>query len=147
MQEDICPPRCFRAIVSHVFRSRVSRFVSVALLFLAGSVEPVWEIGHAVAHAEASHHSHELSESASDPETPGSRVSALPDDDGHGHPVFHAPVRPSSDLTLALAQLPANTLWLPLDDLAIRRPAFSSVSARASPRTAGTTQPRAPPPA
>lgn len=129
----------------HVFRSPASRFVSVALLLLAGSVEPVWEIGHAVAHAETSHHSRELSVSAPDPGTPGSGVSALPDDNGHGHPVFHAPVRPSSDLTLALAQLPANTLWLPLGDLAIRRPAFAGVSARASPRTAGTTQPRAPP--
>ena len=39
----------------------------------------------------------------------GAGVSTSPEDDGHDHPVFQAPVRPAADLTLAVALLPFST--------------------------------------
>ena len=128
-----------------VSRSRAVRYVSVALVLLAASAEPVWEIAHAIGHAAASHHADELAGLSPLARNTEPGVSTLPEDDGHDHPVFQAPVRPAADLTLAVALLPFSTLWLPLDELAIRRPALSSVSARASPQASGTIRPRAPP--
>lgn len=127
-------------------RSRASRFASVVLLLLAGSVEPAWEIGHTVAHAKLAHHAHELSEfapAAADPAFPA--VSALPDGDEHSHPIFQAPVRPPSDLILPVTSLPSKALGLQVGDLPVRRLEFPGISARGSPRTAGTTRSRAPP--
>lgn len=128
-------------------RSRASRFASVALLLLAGSVEPAWEVGHALVHAEIAHDSHhQLSEPAPSPAVPAVPVvSALPDGDGHGHPVFHVPVKPSADLTLAVVFLPPDAFRLPDEGLAVPGMWWPAISARAGPQTAGTTQPRAPP--
>jgi hypothetical protein len=137
----IVPEYCFA-----VLRSGASRLASVALLVMAGSIEPVWEIGHALVHAEIAHHASELPAGGTNAAAPaGPAVFALPSGDGHSHPLFQAPARPSTDLVLTSALLPSAVLRLPLESLAVQSPTFPGISARASPAAPGIIQPRAPP--
>lgn len=128
-----------------VVRSRVSRFFSIALLLLAGSVEPAWEFGHAVIHADPLDHSHETSVApvSADPTLPS--VAGRTEDDGHFHPTFQAPARPASDLPSAVGALRSTIVKTVFTNLAVRSYAFFDDSAIANPRTTHTTQPRAPP--
>lgn len=129
-----------------VLKPRALRVASVALLLGAALCEPAWEIGHAVAHAETPHDLHEAWEPAPDAARPGvPAVLPFAEHGGHGHPVFQAPVRPFAGPLVAVAALSASIAVLPLEDVAVRLPSFSSVSARASPPKGGTPQPRAPP--
>lgn len=136
----------YRDYCCPVPRSRAPRLISLGLLVLAGSVEPAWEIGHALAHLDLAANHQEAREAAPTHDR-GTfpAVSALPEADGHGHPVFQAPVRPTSDLTLAVAFLHPHVFQLPLDDSPVAGLVFPGISARGSPRDAGTGQPRAPP--
>lgn len=127
-------------------RPGLTRILSVALLLVAGSFEPAWELGHAVLHFEAAHNTHDLSEHDRHPADAASlSILASNDEAGHEHPVFQSPVRPDGNLILAVVALPATGLELPIETLTVRSPAFPGAPARASPIFAHTTQPRAPP--
>lgn len=132
-------------IVLTVARSRAYHIASVAVLLLASSVEPAWQFGHAVAHGEAVHSLQrwESGPNTADPALP--TVSALSGSDGHSHPVIQARLTPRSDAPPAVAAFPATVLRLPLESPAVRSLSLPGISARASPRTAGSTQSRAPP--
>lgn len=126
-------------------KSRALRVASVVLLLGAAAGEPAWELGHAIAHAERVGLPHETSAPSADSDGTAPIISSVPEGNGHGHPAFQPPVRPSSGQAVAFVALPATILVLPLAMPLVRSSAASGGSARASPRTAGTTQPRAPP--
>ena len=145
-----CQPRSrgssFRAIILPMPRCGLFRYFSVALLFLAGSFEPAWEIGHAVLHLEAAHDSHDMvahSEKPADA-TSQSNLSSSTESD-HEHPVFQTPVRPGINLVPSVVALPSNALGLLLATRSVPREAFLAAPARASPGLAHPVQPRAPP--
>lgn len=127
-------------------RSRASRLVSLALLLLAGSVEPAWEIGHAIAHARVAHPHPEQPALESGTANPTFALTGLPDADDHPHLVLQAPVRPSSSpLALVVAALPSTSIRPLVPSLVVPRHSFPGVTARASPPYNGGPQTRAPP--
>lgn len=126
-------------------KSRALQFASVVLLLGAAVGEPAWELGHAIAHAESAEHPHEASAPSANIDGSAPTIASVPEANGHGHPAFQHPVRPSPGQAVAWAALPATLLVLPLPMPMVRSSPAFGVSARASPRAGGTTQPRAPP--
>ena len=113
---------------------------------MAGSLEPGWELGHAVLHLEASRSDHGVREH--DPHSTGPdsfSILAADDELGHQHPVFHSPAKPSADLILAILALPSESLDLRSATSTVPRATLSGTPARASPGFEPTSQPRAPP--
>lgn len=126
-------------------KSRALRVASVVLLLGAAAGEPAWELGHAIAHGESAAHPQEASAPSADSDGSAPIISAVPEANGHGHPAFQPPGRPSPGQAVALVALPATILVLPLAMPLVRSSAAFGVSARASPPAGGTAQPRAPP--
>lgn len=129
-----------------MLRSGLSRSLSILLLLCAGSFEPVWELGHAVLHHEASHHAAEAGVGASEPGG-AARVTVLSADQpgDHGHPVLQAPAKPRTELVLFVLALPASSPSLSSALVVESREAFLSAPARASPVLDLTAPTRAPP--
>ena len=128
-----------------MLRSGPSQLLSLALLLLAGSFEPAWELGHAVLHLEAGPGHHSAESAPPTPDPTAASVSASDDQLGHEHPVFQSPVRLRGDFILAMAALPAGVVEPRLETLTVRSLVHPGAPARASPLFRITAQPRAPP--
>ena len=129
-----------------MLRSGVSRILSITLLFAAGSIEPAWELGHAVIHLETAHADHDVLDHTPAPvETAALSVLAANHDLEHEHPVFQRAAKPGLDLIVPVVTVPADAAGLTFGPLTIRFAVRSGVSARASPTQEYTSQPRAPP--